>query len=177
MLLYEKLVDRAAQRFGLQVSRISSNGNNLPAEVAREDRLLIDRVQPYTMTSPGRAEWSSWHAQLDPTPLEARLLRTVPQPSFTVARLGSNDDASFLLDLPPQATLVCPRFHLYDFSPVEDFSEAYECIDQADVVLLTDQFRAFQNRWRGVVVTPVVNKVNAEFTCLRVDDRQLCTRR
>ena len=57
MRLYEKLVDRAARRFGLQVSRISSNGNNLPAEVAREDRLLIDRVQPYTMTSPERL-WS-----------------------------------------------------------------------------------------------------------------------
>ena len=55
--LYEKLVDRAARRFGLQVSRISSNGNNLPAEVAWEDRLLIDRVQPYTMTSPERL-WS-----------------------------------------------------------------------------------------------------------------------
>jgi len=57
MRLYEKLVDRAARRFGLQVSRISSNGNNLPAEVAREERLLIDRVQPYTMTSPERL-WS-----------------------------------------------------------------------------------------------------------------------
>ena len=73
-------------------------------------------------------------------------------------------------------TLVCPRFHLYDFSPVEDFSEAYECIDQADVVLLTDQFLAFQNGWRGASVTPIVNKVNAEFTCLRVDDRQVCLR-
>ncbi len=124
-----------------------------------------------------RADWSSWRVQVDQTALEARLLRTVPQPSFTVARLGSNDDASFLLDLPPQATLVCPRFHLYDFSPVEDFFEAYECIDQADVVLLTDQFLAFQSGWRGAVVTPIVNKVNAEFTCLRVDDRQVCSRR
>jgi len=55
--LYEKVVDLAARSFGLQVSRISSSGNNLPAEVAREDRLLIDRVQPYTMTSPERL-WS-----------------------------------------------------------------------------------------------------------------------
>ena len=55
--LYEKVVDLAARSFGLQVSRISSSGNNLPAEVAREDRLLIDRVRPYTMTSPERL-WS-----------------------------------------------------------------------------------------------------------------------
>ncbi len=57
MRLYEKLVDRAARSFGFQVSRISSSGNNLPAEVSRADRLLIDRVQPYTMTSPERL-WS-----------------------------------------------------------------------------------------------------------------------
>ena len=57
MRLYEKLVDRAARSFGLRVSRISSSGNSLPAEVSPENRLLIDRVQPYTMTSPERL-WS-----------------------------------------------------------------------------------------------------------------------
>ena len=124
-----------------------------------------------------RAGWSSWRDQLDVVSLEARLLQTVPQPPLAVARLGSNDDASFLLNLPEQATLVCPRFHFYDFSPVEDFSAAYHCLDGANVVLLTDQFLAFKNGPRGAVVAPIVTKVNAEFTCLRVDDRQICSRR
>jgi len=101
----------------------------------------------------------------------------VPLPTFTVARLGTNDDAAFLLDLPPSATLVCPRFHLYDFSPAADFEEALGCLDQADVVTVTDHFLTFQNGWRSANVAPLVALLADQYSCLRVEDRQLCSRR
>jgi len=124
-----------------------------------------------------RAEWTQWRSQLSERTLESTLLATVPLPTFTVTRLGTNDDAAFLLDLPPSASLACPRFHLYDFSPAVDFEQALTCLDQTDVVLVTDQFLTFQNGWRSAIVTPVVSKIAEEFTCLRVNDRQVCTRR
>ena len=124
-----------------------------------------------------RAEWTQWRSQLADRTLESTLLETVPLPTFTVARLGTNDDAAFLLDLPPSATLVCPRFHLYDFSPAADFEEALACLDRADAVIVTDQFLTFRNGWRSANVAPLVSKIEEEFTCLRVKDRQVCTRR
>ena len=51
---YEQLIDRAARRLGLSISRISSSGKNLPAEVSEGERFLIEQLQPYTMTSPER---------------------------------------------------------------------------------------------------------------------------
>jgi hypothetical protein len=124
-----------------------------------------------------RAEWTQWRSQLSERTLESTRLATVPLPTFTVARLGTNDDAAFLLDLPPSASLACPRFHLYDFSPAVDFEQALTCLDQTDVVIVTDQFLTFQNGWRSASVTPVVSKISEEFTCLRVNDRQVCTKR
>jgi len=124
-----------------------------------------------------RAEWTQWRSQLADRTLESTLLETVPLPSFTVARLGTNDDAAFLLDLPPSASLICPRFHLYDFSPAVDFEQALTCLDRADVVIVTDQFLTFQNGWRSASVAPMVSMIAEEFTCLRVNDRQVCTRR
>lgn len=124
-----------------------------------------------------RAAWTQWRSQLAERTLESTLLETVPLSSFTVARLGTNDDAAFLLDLPPSASLVCPRFHLYDFSPAVDFEQALTCLDRSDVVIVTDQFLTFRNGWRSANVAPVVSKIAEEFTCLRVNDRQVCTRR
>jgi hypothetical protein len=124
-----------------------------------------------------RATWPEWRSQLKDRSLESKLLETVPLSDFMVARLGSNDDASFLTDLPTSATLVCPRFHLYDFSPPDDFAEAFACLDRADAVLMTDQFVTFQNGGQGAVVKPIVDKVLGEFSCLRAEDRQVCVRR
>jgi hypothetical protein len=124
-----------------------------------------------------RAEWTQWRSQLADRTLESKLLETVPLPSFSVARLGTNDDAAFLLNLPPPASLACPRFHLYDFSPAADFEEARACLDRADVVIVTDQFLTFQNGWRSASVAPIASQINEEFFCLRVNDRQVCTRR
>jgi len=124
-----------------------------------------------------RAEWTQWRSQLTEQALESRLLQTVPRSSFTVARLGTNDDAAFLLDVPPSATLVCPRFHLYDFSPAADFEEALGCLDRADIVIVTDQFLTFQNGWRSANVAPLVALLAEQYSCLRVEDRQLCSRR
>jgi len=124
-----------------------------------------------------RAEWTQWRSQLADRTLESRLLETVPLPTFTVARLGTNDDAAFLLDLPPSASLTCPRFHLYDFSPAVDFGEALACLDRADVVIVTDQFLTFQNGWRSANVAPVVALLAEQYSCLRVEDRQVCSRR
>ncbi len=54
---HEQLIDRIARGFGLRISRISSSGKNLPAEVTQGDRLLIEQLRPYTMRSPERL-WS-----------------------------------------------------------------------------------------------------------------------
>ena len=124
-----------------------------------------------------RAAWAQWQSQLADRTLESTLLETVPLPSFTVARLGTNDDAAFLLDAPLSASLACPRFHLYDFSPVVDFEAAFACLDRVDVVIVTDQFLTFKSGWRSASVSPIMSKIDEEFFCLRVDDRQVCTRR
>ena len=124
-----------------------------------------------------RAEWTQWRSQLAVRTLESTRLETVPLPSFTVARLGTNDDAAFLLDLPPSASLICPRFHLYDFSPPVDFEEALTCLDGAEVVIVTDQFLTFQNGWRSANVAPLVALLAEQYSCLRVEDRQVCSRR
>lgn len=57
VVFHEQLIDRIARGLGLKISRISSSGKNLPAEVTQGDRLLIEQVRPYTMTSPERL-WS-----------------------------------------------------------------------------------------------------------------------
>ena len=123
------------------------------------------------------AEWSQWRMQLGDIPLEARLLRTVPLASFTFARLGTNDDGGFLTDSPEQARLGCPKFHLYDFSPPTDFADALDCLQTVDVVLVTDQFLVFGQGARAGDVAPITQTLDRDFTCLRVEDRQLCTRR
>jgi len=123
-----------------------------------------------------RAEWPQWRSDLAGRPLESKLLETVPLSEFTVARLGTNDSASFLLNLPEEASLACPRFHLYDFSPIEHFDDALDCLKQVDVVIVTDQFLNFQNGWRSASVAPLVSEISASFMCLRLEDRQVCSR-
>jgi len=51
------LVHRAAYKFGLQVSRVSSGAARLPVEATLEDAALIDSLKPFTMTSSERL-WS-----------------------------------------------------------------------------------------------------------------------
>jgi len=51
------LVHRAAYKFGLQVSRVSSGAARLPVEATLEDAALIDSLKPFTMTSSPRL-WS-----------------------------------------------------------------------------------------------------------------------
>ncbi len=115
-------------------------------------------------------------SEIDEVPLDARLLASVPDSNFTYARLGSNDDRGFLGAVRADATLACPQFHLYDFSPPEAFGEALECIQGVDVVLLTDAFTVFGGSSRAPFAQPVLDYVGANFTCLRIDDRQVCTR-
>jgi hypothetical protein len=73
--------------------------------------------------------------------------------------------------------LACPAFHLYDFSPAEAWSEMYDCLQKVDVVLKTDAFDVFGNGGKAADVQPILNYVNTNFTCLRVEDRQLCVRK
>ena len=115
-------------------------------------------------------------AEIDEVPLDARLLASVPDSNFTYARLGSNDDRGFLGDVRTDATLACPQFHLYDFSPPKAFAEVLQCIQGVDVVLLTDAFTVFGGSSRAPYALPVLDYVNASFTCLRIEDRQVCTR-
>ena len=123
-----------------------------------------------------RADFSARWADQDDVPTDARLLLMVPQPEFTLARLGSNDDGGFLRDAPSGARLACAQFHLYDFSPPEDFERMLECIKDVDSVLLTDGFVAFGNGGRAASVQPILQYVDYAFDCVRVGDRQLCSR-
>jgi len=115
-------------------------------------------------------------AQISEVPLDARLLASVPLSDFTYARLGSNDDRGFLGAVRDDAVLACPKFHTYDFSPPEVFAETLECIQGVDVVLVTDAFTVFGGSSRAPYALPVLDYVNANFNCLRIDDRQVCTR-
>jgi hypothetical protein len=114
--------------------------------------------------------------EISEVPVDARLLNSVPQRDFTFARLGSNDDRGFLGSVREDAILGCPQFHLYDFSPPEAFADALTCIQGVDVVLVTDAFTVFGSSSRAPFATPVLDYVNANFACLRIDDRQVCTR-
>jgi O-methyltransferase len=61
MKRYEQIVDRAARRMGLQVSRISSTHMRLPVEATTADADLIASLKPFTMTSAERL-WSLLNA-------------------------------------------------------------------------------------------------------------------
>jgi hypothetical protein len=121
--------------------------------------------------------WSARWATVEAQPRDATLLSTIEASEFTYARLGTNDDGGFLLSAPEGATLACPQFHLYDFSPDADFAAMLECVTGVDVVLLTDNFVVFGNGGKAPVVQPILQYVQENFECLRVDDRQVCTRR
>lgn len=54
---YERIIDRAARRLGLQISRTSSAGSRLPVEATPQDAELIASLRPFTMTSAERL-WS-----------------------------------------------------------------------------------------------------------------------
>ena len=61
MKRYEQIIDRAARRFGLQVSRVSSAHDRLPGDATATDAALITSLRPYTMTSAERL-WSLLNA-------------------------------------------------------------------------------------------------------------------
>jgi len=110
-------------------------------------------------------------------PLDATLLNSVPRAEFTFARLGTNDDQGFLGSVRDGATLGCPRFHDYDFSPAAAFAEQLECIQGVDVIVKTTNFDVFANGMNAGNVQPILDYVNANFDCLTINDRQLCTRK
>lgn len=56
MRSYERAVNTIAGRFGLQVSRVSSSGNQLPIETPLRDQAIIESVRPFTMTR-GQKLW------------------------------------------------------------------------------------------------------------------------
>lgn len=61
MKRYEQVVSSVARTFGLQISRISSEGTRLPVEATPQDAKLISSLRPYTMTS-GERLWSLLNA-------------------------------------------------------------------------------------------------------------------
>ena len=50
----ERLVDRTARRFGIQIARTSSMKGRLPVEASRADAEIIAGLRPFTMTSAER---------------------------------------------------------------------------------------------------------------------------
>jgi len=58
---YEQVIDRAARRLGLQVSRVSSAATRLPVEATARDAEVIASLRPFTMTSSERL-WSLLNA-------------------------------------------------------------------------------------------------------------------
>jgi len=57
MKAYERAINSVAGKLGLQVSRVSSSGNQLPIESTPEDLAIIEAVRPFTMTQ-GQKLWS-----------------------------------------------------------------------------------------------------------------------
>jgi hypothetical protein len=57
MKAYERAVNALAGKMGLQVSRASSAGNQLPIETTPADARIIEAVRPFTMTR-GQKLWS-----------------------------------------------------------------------------------------------------------------------
>lgn len=114
---------------------------------------------------------------INEVPKDAALLGTVPLDDFTFARLGSNDDRGFMTAVPSRAHLACPEFHMYDFSPAEDFSSLNSCIQNVDVVLLTDNFVNFGNGGRAPFARPLLDYITNTFSCIKVDTTQVCQRK
>ena len=54
MKRYEHMIATTARRFGIEISRASSNHDRLPPDITLEDRQIIEFVRPYTMTSSQR---------------------------------------------------------------------------------------------------------------------------
>ena len=116
-------------------------------------------------------------AAIHEVPKDAVLLSTVPLNDFTFARLGTNDDRGFMTGVPSRAHLACPEFHLYDFSPAEDFAALSNCIQNVDAILLTDNFVNFGKGGRAPFARPILDYVANAFTCIKVDTSQICQRR
>jgi hypothetical protein len=114
--------------------------------------------------------------EIHQTPLDSHLLNSVPSNVFSYARLGTNDDRGFLGSVRPGATLKCPYFHLYDFSPPESFRDTLSCIQEVDVILKTSNFDAFARGYNATNVQPIIDYIDATFRCLEFEDRQLCSR-
>ena len=110
-------------------------------------------------------------------PVDAFMLNTLVDGEYTYARLGTNDDRGFLGSVREGATLGCPYFHLYDFSPVEAFAEHLECLRTVDVILVTNNFEGFANSMNRVSANNLLGYVNDNFLCTTFQDRKLCTRR
>ena len=117
------------------------------------------------------------NAEISEEPIDAILLNTVPLPEFTFARLGTNDDRGFFGSVREGATLGCPQFHVYDFSPARAFAEQLDCIQGVDVIVKTTNYEVFANGMNAPNVPPILDYISANFDCLTVSDRQLCTRR
>jgi hypothetical protein len=116
-------------------------------------------------------------AAVHEVPKDAVLLSTIPLNDFTFARLGTNDDRGFMTGVPSRAHLACPAFHLYDFSPAEDFAALNSCIQNVDAILLTDNFVNFGNGGRAPFARPILDYVANAFTCIKVDTSQICQRK
>ena len=61
MRTYEQVIDRAARRLGLQISRVTSAQSRLPIEATPHDAEVIASLRPFTMTSSERL-WSLLNA-------------------------------------------------------------------------------------------------------------------
>ncbi|MCX6432180.1 MAG: class I SAM-dependent methyltransferase [Actinobacteria bacterium] len=61
MKRYEQLINAAAGKVGLQISRLGSAGQRLPVEATSDDAALIASLRPFTMTSAERL-WSLLNA-------------------------------------------------------------------------------------------------------------------
>lgn len=61
MKRYERVVDAAARRMGLQISRLSSLQERYPVEATESDKTVIRGLRPFTMTSSERL-WSLLNA-------------------------------------------------------------------------------------------------------------------
>ena len=123
------------------------------------------------------ASFGATWADIDVVSKEAVLLNNVPAATFTFARLGTNDDRGFLWDTREGVILGCPEFHVYDFSPTVEYTRIDDCLRTVDVILKADSFDAFASPGNIGNVPSILDYVRINFTCIRLDDRELCTRK
>ena len=92
----------------------------------------------------------------------------------TYARLGQNDDNAHAKGL-QNWKLACPRFHQYPFEDVFIFKQTLDCIDEAEFLIISPQFKEYSQTsvWNEFVKLAMI-EVGQKFNCKTLLNNQVC---